>query len=74
MTFASISSNVNQPVDSALTTLASIKLSKTSIAALLLTLLGLTTIPNLIWMDASHPAELTAHQKQLAAGKCSVTK
>jgi hypothetical protein len=74
MTFASISSNVNQPVDSALTALANLKLSKISLAALLLTILGLTTIPNLIWMDASHPAELTAVQKQVAAGELPATK
>ncbi|AFY93639.1 hypothetical protein [Chamaesiphon minutus] len=74
MTFASISSNVNQPVNSALTALQTIKLSKTSIAALVLAILGLTTIPNLLWMDASHPAELTPCQKQVVAGELPVTK
>jgi hypothetical protein len=59
MTFASIASRTSDP-----TTLKAAKLSKISIATSLLAIVGVTIFQNLLWMSASHPAELSSTQKQ----------
>lgn len=64
MTFSSIASNTTQPTDLQIVVQNTVKLSKISVAASLLAILGATLLPNLLWMSASHPAELTAIQKQ----------
>ncbi len=62
MTFSSIASDKNH-----LTDLNVVKLSKISVASSLLAIVGFTLFQNLLWMQASHPAELTAIQKQSTA-------
>jgi hypothetical protein len=64
MTFSSTASNKNH-----LTDLNVAKLSKISIATSLLAIIGFTVFQNLLWMQASHPAELSTLQKQALAGK-----
>ena len=64
MTFSSIASNKNH-----LTDLNVVKLSKISVATSLFAIVGFTVFQNLLWMQASHPAELTAVQKQALAGQ-----
>ena len=59
MTFASIASRTSDS-----TTLNAAKLSKISIATSLLAIVGVTIFQNLVWMSASHPAELSSIQKQ----------
>jgi hypothetical protein len=59
MTFSSITSDKNH-----LTDLNVVKLSKISVATSLLAIVGFTLFQNLLWTQASHPAELTAIQKQ----------
>ena len=59
MTFTSIASRTSAP-----TTLKATKLSKISIATSLLAIVGVTIFQNLVWMSASHPAELSSTQKQ----------
>jgi hypothetical protein len=74
MTFTSIASNPTDRVNYDLTPNTSItdspqilKFSKISIAALLLAILGATFIPNLLWMPASHPAEVPGAHRQSVA-------
>jgi hypothetical protein len=67
MTFSSTASNKNH-----LTDLNVAKLSKISIATSLFAIVGFTVFQNLIWMQASHPAELSAVQKQALTGKCEL--
>jgi hypothetical protein len=64
MTFTSIASQSTHHIDSDLT-VNIIKLSKISVAASLLAILGATFLP-LLWMSASHPAELPIMHKQVA--------
>jgi hypothetical protein len=59
MTFSSTASNKNHPTD-----LNAAKLSKISIATSLFAIGGFTVFQNLLWMQASHPAELSTIQKQ----------
>ena len=59
MTFTSIASRTSAP-----TTLKAAKLSKISIATSLFAIVGVTIFQNLLWMSASHPAELSSTQKQ----------
>ena len=59
MTFTSIASRTSDS-----TTLKAAKLSKISIATSLLAIVGVTIFQNLVWMSASHPAELSVKQKQ----------
>ena len=59
MTFTSIASRTSAPM-----TLKVAKLSKISIATSLLAIVGVTIFQNLVWMSASHPAELSSIQKQ----------
>jgi hypothetical protein len=67
MTFSSVS-NQNHRTD-----LNVAKLSKISVASSLLAIVGFTVFQNLLWMQASHPAELTVIQKQSISG-CSKLK
>jgi hypothetical protein len=67
MTFTSIASKSTQSAPDDLTILKPVKLSKISVATSLLAIVGMTMLPNLLWMSASHPSELTATQKQAAA-------
>jgi hypothetical protein len=67
MTFTSIASKSIQPAPTDRTIIKPVKLSKISVATSLLAIVGLTMLPNLLWMSASHPSELTAAQKQAAA-------
>lgn len=64
MTFASIASRTSDP-----TTLKAAKLSKISIATSLLAIVGVTIFQNLVWMSASHPAELSSTQTQALANQ-----
>jgi hypothetical protein len=64
MTFSSTSSNTNH-----LTDLNVAKLSTISVATSLLAIVGFTVFQNLLWMQASHPAELSAAQKQALASQ-----
>ena len=64
MTFSSIASNKNQ-----LTDLNVSKLSKISVATSLFAIVGFTVFQNLLWMQASHPAELSASQQQALASQ-----
>ncbi len=59
MTFTSIASNRSD-----LTAVKAAKLSKISIATSLLAIVGVTIFQNLVWMSASHPAELPSNHKQ----------
>jgi hypothetical protein len=54
---------VNRPEDSP----QILKFSRISIAALILAVLGATFIPNLLWMQASHPAEVPCSVRQAAS-------
>jgi hypothetical protein len=65
MTFTSIASNPTQHADSDLT-VNIVKLSKISVAASLLVVMGATFLPNLLWVSASYPAELNTAHKQVA--------
>lgn len=60
MTFSSNTSNLNH-----LTDLNAAKLSKISVATSLLAIAGFTVFQNLLWMQASHPAELTVSGSEL---------
>jgi hypothetical protein len=64
MTFTSIASNRSD-----LTAVKAAKLSKISIVTSLLAIIGVTVFQNLLWMSASHPAELTITQKQALANQ-----
>jgi hypothetical protein len=66
MTFTSIASTTTQPADSDLTVLKTAKLSKVSVATSLLAIVGVTVLQNLLWMSASHPAELPTHTQTVA--------
>jgi hypothetical protein len=69
MTFTSIASNTTQPTDRQIVAPNTVKLSKISVAASLLAIIGVTLLQNLLWMSASHPAELpTSHKQALAVG------
>jgi hypothetical protein len=67
MTFSSTASNKNHPTDFNVA-----KLSKISVATSLFAVVGFTVFQNLLWMQASHPAELSAVQKQALASKCEL--
>jgi hypothetical protein len=73
MTFTSIASKPTQSAHEDLTILKTVKLSKTSVVTSLLAIVGVTILQNLLWMSASHPAELTATQKQALAVSHGVT-
>ena len=59
MTFTSIASRTSDS-----TTLKAAKLSKISIATSLFAIVGVTIFQNLVWMSASHPAELPSNHTQ----------
>ena len=65
MTFTSIASRPTQTVATDLTTIASSKLFKISIATSIVTVLGATFLP-LLWMSASYPAEVHHAHSQVA--------
>jgi hypothetical protein len=44
-----------------------LQFSKISIAALVVAVFGATFIPNLLWMPASHPAEVPCSLRQAAS-------
>ncbi len=69
MTFASIASKPIQSAPDDRIMLHSVKLSKIPVATSLLAIAGLVVLQNLLSMSASHPAELTATQKQVAASQ-----
>mgnify|MGYP003445565625 FL=1 len=73
MTFTSIAPNTNQSTDSNLTGFTTAKLSKISVAASLLAIIGVTLLQNLLWMSASHPSELPTIQKQVLATGSELT-
>ena len=58
MTFTSIASNNTHDTLNEPTVLNILKLSKISIAASLLTIVGVTLFQNLFWTSASYPAEI----------------
>jgi hypothetical protein len=64
MTFSSTASNKNH-----LTDLNVAKLSTISVGTSLLAIVGFTVFQNLLWMQASHPAELSAIQQQALTGQ-----
>jgi hypothetical protein len=68
MTFASIASRTSAP-----NTLKAAKLSKISIATSLLAIVGVTIFQNLVWMSASHPAELPSTHKQALTNQSELT-
>ena len=61
MTFTSIASRTSAPM-----TLKAVQLSKILIVTSLVSV-GVTIFQNLVWMSASHPAELSSIQKQALA-------
>jgi hypothetical protein len=63
MTFTSIASKPTDRTDLDLQDLNTVKLSKISVAASLVTILGLTFLP-LLWMSPSYPAEVHSTHKQ----------
>jgi hypothetical protein len=63
MTFTSIAPPKTQIAANNLTSLKATKLSKISVATSLLAIVGFTLLPNLLWMSASHPAELPNHNQ-----------
>jgi hypothetical protein len=65
MTFTSIASKNTRSLSDSQFQIT--KFSKISVAASLASILGLTFLQALLWMPASHPAELTAAQKQAQA-------
>jgi hypothetical protein len=73
MTFTSIASNPTQSAPDYLATLKTVKLSKISVVTSLFAIVGVTILQNLLLMSASHPAELTATQKQALVASHSVT-
>jgi hypothetical protein len=75
MTFTSIASNSTQPADYKLTAITTAQSAKISLATLLLSIVSMTVWQALLWMPASHPAELNPTQKQaLAAAQVTTTK
>jgi hypothetical protein len=73
MTFTSIASKPIHSAPDYLATLKTVKLSKISVVTSLFAIVGVTIFQNLLLMSASHPAELTATQKQALAASHSVT-
>jgi hypothetical protein len=76
MTCTSIASNPTDRVDSDLTASNTpivndapqiLKFSKISIAALILAVFGAAFLQNVLWMPASHPAEVPCAHKQAVA-------
>ncbi len=63
MTFTSIAAPKTQIAANNLTDLKIAKLSKISVATSLLAIVGVTLLQNLLWMSASHPAELPTHNQ-----------
>jgi hypothetical protein len=76
MNCTSIAPNPTQTANYDLTTLATASLSKISPATLLLTIFSVTVWQALLWMPASHPAELppTQQTSALAVGDSPTTK